>query len=82
MRIQVPGGFIGQQDLGIHHDCAADGHPLALAAGELIGAVIEAFAEPHGLQYLPGALRRDTMDTPARTMGSSTFSTAFRRGIR
>src|SRR6056297_4188789 len=37
--VEVGSGFVGQDDLGAGYQGAGNGHPLALAAGELAGAV-------------------------------------------
>ncbi len=43
--IEVAGGFIGHEDGGIVDEGAGDGDALLLAAGEFVGAVVEALAE-------------------------------------
>ena len=37
--VEVAGGLVGEQDRGLHHQGAGDGHALALAARELVGLV-------------------------------------------
>jgi hypothetical protein len=44
-RVEVPGGLVGEQDLGPVDDRARDGDTLALASRELGGPVILAPAE-------------------------------------
>jgi hypothetical protein len=36
-RVEIAGGFVGQDELGARHDGARDSHELLLAAGELVG---------------------------------------------
>jgi hypothetical protein len=43
--IQVGQGFVEQEDLGFADDRPADGDPLALAAGELLGLALEQLVE-------------------------------------
>src|SRR5882762_6487175 len=38
-RVEVPGGLVGEKDGRAHDEGARDGHPLALAARELVGLV-------------------------------------------
>ena len=39
---RLPGGLVGEEDRGLHHQGAGDGHALALAARELVGLVVDA----------------------------------------
>ena len=43
-RIQVSGGFVRQENFGVHAQGASDGHPLLLTAGEHGGITAQ-----HGL---------------------------------
>src|SRR5712692_6497236 len=54
--VEVAGGLVGQQDGGVVHQGASDGHALALAAGELVGLVIHAVLEIDVGQGLLGSL--------------------------
>ena len=54
--VQVPGGLVGKQHLRVVHECARDGHALALAAGEFRGAVPEAVREPEAVEERARAL--------------------------
>ncbi len=45
LRIEVSGGLVGEHDIGIVGEGARDRDALALAAGELDGAMVEALAE-------------------------------------
>ena len=38
-RIQIAGGLVAEDHLGLVHQGAGDGHPLLLPAGELVGAM-------------------------------------------
>jgi hypothetical protein len=48
--VQVAGGLVGQDQLGLVHEGPRDGHPLLLAAGELVGSVVGAAAQPDRLE--------------------------------
>ena len=54
--VEVPGRLVGQQDRRVHHHRPRDRHPLTLAAGELVGPMVRAVGEPHGLQRQGRAL--------------------------
>jgi hypothetical protein len=43
--VEGAGGLVGEEDAGAVHEGAAEGGALALAAGELLDAVVEAMAE-------------------------------------
>ena len=43
--VKVPCWFVGQKQLGLVHQCPADGGPLSLAAGELVGLVPGPFSQ-------------------------------------
>lgn len=43
--VEVSGGFVGEDDGGVVDEGACDGDALALAAGEFVGAVMEAVGE-------------------------------------
>ena len=44
--VEISGGFVGQNNRGVVDQGAGDGDALFLAAGELVGAVAHALAEP------------------------------------
>jgi hypothetical protein len=46
-RIQVAGGLVGEQHRGIGGEGPGDGHPLLLAAGQLVRVMALAGGEPH-----------------------------------
>ena len=48
--IKGPGGFVRQQDAGIVHHGAGNGHTLLLTTGKAVAAVMDAGGEPHQLQ--------------------------------
>ncbi len=43
--VEVSGGFVGEDEVGIGDDGAGDGDALLLSAGELAGEVVEPVAE-------------------------------------
>ena len=47
--VQVAGGLIRQDDGGLGRQSPGDGHPLLLAAGEVVGQVLELCLQPQGL---------------------------------
>ncbi len=49
-RVEVAGRLVGEEDRRVVDQRAGDGHALALAAGELVGLVVHALAEPDPLQ--------------------------------
>ena len=49
-RVEVSGGFVSQDERRIGHECAGDGHPLLLAAGEFGRTVLDPVGEPHSIQ--------------------------------
>ena len=55
-RIQGAGGFVRQQQLGAAHHGPCNGHTLALAAGQLVRAMVDPVAEAHHLQRRTGPL--------------------------
>ena len=52
--VQGPGGLVGQDDGRVVGHGPGDGHPLLLAAGELVGLVGQSLPHVHHLQQLPG----------------------------
>ena len=50
--VEVAGGFVGEDQRRLHDGGARDGHALALAAGQLVGAVIGAVLQPVVVQRL------------------------------
>ncbi len=50
LRVEVAGGLVGDQHLGVGHDGPRDRHPLLLAAGELPRVVGSAVGEAHDLE--------------------------------
>ena len=52
-RVEIPGGFVGEQQAGRAYDGPGDGDPLPLAAGQLSGQEVDAMAEPDALRGLP-----------------------------
>ena len=54
LAVQCAGGLIGQQDVGVVHQCAGNGHALHLPAGHLAGVLVQLVAQPHLLQRSGG----------------------------
>src|SRR3970040_1745515 len=54
--VQVAGGLVGEQDLGIAGEGAGDRHPLLLTPGELCRVVVDPVRQAHALQQLDGSL--------------------------
>ena len=52
LRVQVSGGLVCQNQLGIVHQCPGDGHSLLLAATQLAGKVLGPILQPDHLQSL------------------------------
>ena len=52
--VQVAGGLVGKNDLGLSHKRAGDAHPLLLAAAHLGGQVVGAAKQTHVFQFPPG----------------------------
>ena len=48
--VEVAGGLVAEQQIGVGDDGAGDGDALLLAAGELAGEVVEAVAEADELE--------------------------------
>ena len=51
-QVQGPQGLVQQQHLGSVHQGPGDGHPLLLAAGELVDAAVLKALEAHHFQHL------------------------------
>ena len=50
--VQCPGGLVGQEDAGVVHQGTGYGNPLHLAAGELVGSLVDMLAQAYLLQGL------------------------------
>ena len=51
--VEGAGGLVGQDDLGVVHDGARDGHALHLTAGELVRPLFQVFSQTHaGKRFL------------------------------
>jgi hypothetical protein len=57
LRVEVGRGLVGQDDEGPRHQRPGDGYPLALAARELVGLVLQPVGEAHFLDEVPHYLR-------------------------
>lgn len=56
--VERASGFVGEEELGLVDERTDDGAPLALAAGELAGAVVYPLAEADAGEELLGAVHR------------------------
>ena len=56
-RVEVSGGFVGQDHMGVVDKGSGNGHALLLAARELVGAVAEPPAQAHELGQSQAELR-------------------------
>ena len=75
--VEVAGRLVGQQQPTAHHHGAGDRHALALAARELVGAVVGALAQPDRRRApAPPARGARPRATPAKSIGSSTLPSA------
>ena len=54
--VEIPGGFVGQDDLRMVDEGAGDAHALLLTAGQLRGQVVGSVPQTHVLQGLHGLL--------------------------
>src|SRR3990170_2453691 len=54
--VEIAGGLVGQDQLGVVDQRARDRHPLLLPAGELVGRVVGTLADAHRAQELHGLL--------------------------
>jgi hypothetical protein len=50
--VEVSGGLVGQEHVGVHGQGAGDGHALHLAARQLGGPVLAPVRQPHPVQQL------------------------------
>ncbi len=54
--VQVPRGFVGQDDFGFVDQRPGDSHPLGLPARQLFDFAVSSFAQTHGVQDTLGPL--------------------------
>jgi hypothetical protein len=64
-RIQIPGGLIGQDQLGIDQERPADRNPLLLAVGKKVGGPVQLVLDID----LSGQLDRSLPDSPIQIEG-------------
>ena len=55
LAVQRAGGLVRQQNVRVVDQRAGDGHPLHLAAGQLVGQLVDVLAQAHLLQRRDGA---------------------------
>ena len=83
MGVEIAGGFVGDDQLGVGDDGARDGDTLLLAAGQLRAA--DGAPDPKGrrdrARWRPSPCVAAAR-TAVRSSGSSTFSAAVRTGMR
>src|SRR5699024_2690728 len=80
VRVEVAGGFVGDDDIRLRHECAGDGDALLLAAGEFVGRWWRRSLSPRR-----STMRRKTRRSgffPDSCMGSRMFSSASIAGTR
>ena len=53
--VQVPGGLIGDDHIGVVHQRPGNGHALLLPAGELTGIAVRLLVQPHQLEDIGDA---------------------------
>ena len=81
--IEVAGGFVGQDHERIVDQRAGDGHALLLAAGELVGPVVQAVAQPDRVRPASRSGRgRREGPCPDRASGTWMFSMTVSCAIR
>ena len=56
LRIERGGRLVGEHEIGLLHQRARDADALALAARELVGALVGEIGEADGVEQLEGAL--------------------------
>ncbi len=54
LRIEVPGGLVRHDQTGLVKQATRHGHPLLLAAGELVGLVADPIRQPYRIEELLG----------------------------
>ena len=57
LAVEITGGLVGHNQLGAVHQRPGDGHPLLLAAGKLVGFVLQAVGQSHVGEQLAGVVR-------------------------
>ena len=82
LRVEVAGGLVGDDEIGVGDDGARDRDALLLAAGELLRAVMRAIGRPTARSATSARSRRSARRSDVSSSGSSTFSTAVSTGIR
>ena len=54
--VEVAGGFVGEEEAGTGHEGAGNGDALLLAAGKLVGQVIQPVPQPDAFKHFPREL--------------------------
>jgi len=80
--VEVPGGFVGEDDARPLDQRSRDGGPLLLAAGELAGQMRGTMPSPTSANASSARRRRSDPCTPRGTRAVSTFSQLESVGIR
>ena len=82
-RVQRARRLVGQQQPVLADHGAGDGHPLPLAAGQLVGEVLGPVAQAKLLEASSGRPARAFLaGMPSSSSGSETFSAAVSPGSR
>ena len=69
LAVQGAGGLVSQQDGGVVDEGPGDGHPLHLAPGHLVGALVELVPQAHLLQHLHRPLAALLLGHPGQGEG-------------
>ena len=69
LRVEAAGGLVGEDHVGLVHQCARHGHALPFAARELCGAVLGAFAKAEIVEQLQGAFLHAAAAEPSGNHG-------------
>ena len=81
-RVQIAGGFVGQEDGGASGQGASQGDALLLTAGEFAGAMVSAVFEADLGEQLEGAGAGEVLRFASNIQGIAAFSAAVNSGSR
>ena len=83
LRVEISGRLVAEQDRRIDRERAGDRHPLPLAAGELVGQMLDARRRGRPARAARARARRAFVrGQRRRCSGSATFCSAVRLGSR
>ena len=80
--VEGAGGLVGQDDLGVVHDGARDGHALHLTAGELVRPLFQVFSQTHAGKRFLRAMPALGLRVPESNSAISTFASTVWCGMR